>query len=472
MYIYIIHKSKNSYSIFAKKIIYMKRFILLSILVGCVLNLVSCKKKELPQKENLYTTIEITVENENGERISDEYVKMFDEKTYSLFKENHLTKALEESKTDKDGTAIFKLENSKWFSDKTSIELMFTIVRHIDNGNYSFSSKGGSIKKNNKARFIITIPHMEETPNSAFVIEKNILKSIINKNLTYIVLPSEIKGIANNVFEKSNVTEVVLNNGIEWIGDECFLGSKIKKINFPSSLKHIGCAAFQDCMELERADMSNTQIETISESIFLDSGIKEIIFPVNLKKISSESFSGTENLKNVRINESIKEIDIRAFYKSGLTSITLHNSLSQIGYMAFAYCDKLAKIENISNVAENEGIIDLGAFQNCTSLTEITLPDNITRMEGYTFIECKNLKYITLPQSLMSVGEQGLRTNYDINKIVFKSMSVPEFIDSKGKPISNVLPFVKNINEISVPLKSIETYKNQWTSYAIKIKGI
>lgn len=450
----------------------MKRFILSSILVGCILNLVSCKKKELADKDNLYTTIEITVENENGERITDEYVKMFDEKTYSLFKDNHLTKALEESKTNKDGIAIFKLENSKWFSNITSIELMFAVVRHIDNDNYSFSSKGGSIKKNNKASFTITLPHKETTPNSAFIIEKNILKSIIDKKLTYIVLPSEIRGIANNVFEKSNVTEVILNDGIEWIGDGCFLGSNIKKINFPASLKHIGCAAFQDCKELEYVDMSKTQIETISESIFLDSGIKEIIFPVNLKKISSESFSGTENLQNVRINESTKEIDIRAFYKSGLTSITLHNSLRQIGYMAFAYCDKLAKIENTSNVAENEGIIDLGAFQNCTSLTEITLPDNISRMEGYTFIECKNLKNITLPQSLISIGEQGLRTNYDINKIIFNSINVPEFIDSNGKSISNVLPFVKNINEISVPLKSIETYQKQWSSYASKIKGI
>lgn len=86
------------------------------------------------------------------------------------------------------------------------------------------------------------------TPASAFIIENNILKGIIDKNLTSIVLPTEVKEIANNVFEKSNVMEVILNDGIEWIGDECFLGSNIKKINFPPSLKHIGSAAFAFCI--------------------------------------------------------------------------------------------------------------------------------------------------------------------------------------------------------------------------------
>lgn len=450
----------------------MKRIILLSILVGCLLSLWSCKKKELPQKDNLYTTIEITVENGNGEKLSGEYVKMFDEKTYALFKDNHLTKALLESKTSKDGIAVFTLENSKWFTDKTSVELMFAIVKNIDNNNYRHYSIGGTIKKNDKNKFTIIFQQKEVTPASVFIIENNILKGIIDKNLTSIVLPTEVKEIANNVFEKSNVIEVVLNDGIEWIGDECFLGSNIKKINFPPSLKHIGSAAFQDCKDMERADLSKTQIETISESVFLDSGIKEIIFPSVLKKISSESFSGTENLKNVTINETIKEIDYRAFYKSGLTSITLHNNLNKIGYMAFAYCVRLTKIEKSSNVAENKGTIGLGAFQNCTSLTEITLPDNISRMEGYTFIECEKLRNITLPKSLKSIGEQGLRTNYNINTIVFKSENVPGFTNSEDKPIANVLPFVDNIAEISVPKEYIETYKNKWTSYTKKIKGI
>lgn len=433
----------------------------------------SCQKKEEPQKENKYTTIEVTVEKENGEKISEEYVKMFDEKTYALFQENHLTKALAESKTNKDGIAVFTLDNSKWFNNGESVELMFTVLQRIDNNNYTYSSKGGTIRKNEQTKFTIVFSRKEVTTESALVIENNILKSITDKSVTSVILPSEVKEIANNVFEESEISEIILNEGLEKIGDKCFLGSKIKKINFPSSLKHIGIAAFSDCKEIESADMSNTKIETMSESIFLDSGIKEIIFPSNLKKISSESFAGTDNLQKVTINESIKDIDTFAFYKSGLSSICLHNSLKQIGYMAFAYCSKLSKIEIKHDSPSNDnGTIGIGVFQNCVLLTDVELPDNITKMEGYTFIECNNLKNITLPKSLKSIGELGLRTNYNINTIVFKSENVPDFTDSEGKPVSNVLPFVENITEISVPKQSLETYKSKWTSYTKKIKGI
>lgn len=452
----------------------MNKIILSLLLIIGISNFISCQKKENPDKESLYTLVEVTVENEKGEKISSQYVKMFDEKTYSMFKDNHQTKAQAESITNKDGKATFTLENSKWFDGKSSIELMFAVLELIDQNNYTYSSKGGTVKKNSNAKFTIIFP--SKTPeipsDQVLVIEDNILKGITDNNLTSIVLPENVKEIANNVFERSNITEITLNNGVEKIGEECFLKSKIKKINFPSSLKEIGKAAFQDCTNLESIDLSNTQIEIIPESAFLDSGLKDITLPKNIKKISGESFSGTENMRNITINESIKEIGSRAFYKSGLTDITLPNSLNKIGYMAFADCFNLTKIDKTSETSANEGLIDVGAFQNCTSLSEVILPDNITRIEGYTFIECAKLNKLSLPKSLKSIGEQGLRTNYDIGTIIFNSTQIPDFTNENGNPIFNVLPFFDNINGITVPQQSVDDYKNRWTLYSQKIKGI
>lgn len=449
----------------------MNRILLFLVLTSCVLNFVSCKKDETHIKDNLYTNIEIIVENEKGEKIEGQFVKMYDENSYKLFEKDHLTKAKAESMTNKNGIATFTLENAKWFNNKSSIELMFVVVDHIDNNNYKFLSNGGTITKNSNSKFTIIFPS-KETPSSALVIENDILKSVTDKSLTSIILPSNVKEIANSVFEKSNITEIILNEGIEKIGDKCFLESKIKRINFPSSLKYIGRLAFQDCIHIESVNLSKTQVESIPEAAFLDSGLKEIVLPTSLKEISSEAFCGTNNLKNISINESVTEIGSMAFYKSGLTNVTLHNNLSQIGYMAFADCMNLTKIEKASKSGNNEGFIDIGAFQNCTALTEVTLPDNITRIEGYTFIECKKLNKVSLPINLRSIGEQGLRTNYNINTIIFNSKRIPDFINDKGEKISNVLPFVNNINEINVPKQSVEDYKKTFTSYAHKIKGI
>lgn len=448
-----------------------KLFLSLLLLISSVLNFSSCKKKDIPNKESLYTTVEITVKNEQGKNISGVYVKMFDEKTYSLFKEDHTTKAQAESITNKDGIAVFTLENSKWFKLNESAELMFSVLEETDSNNYQFSSKGGTIKKNSKTKFTIILPEKAIPSVSSLIIENNVLKGITDKSLTSIVLPSYVRGIADNAFNMSSITEITLNDGIESIGDGCFLKSKIKNINFPSSLKYIGRAAFQDCTQLESADMSITQIETIMEAAFLDSGIKNIVLPKNLKKISSESFSGTANLNSIIISESIKEIGSRAFYKSGLENITLPNTLEKIGYMSFAECHKLSAVKKASGTIADKGIVDTGAFQNCVSLTEVNIPDNISYLKGYTFIGCEKLNKIFLPKSLKAIGEQGLRTNHNVGIIVFNSSAVPDFINENGDKIYNVLPFVEYINEISVPKQNVDEYKSKWTDYANKIKG-
>lgn len=308
--------------------------------------------------------------------------------------------------------------------------------------------------------------------NSVLVIENNILKSITDKNISSVVLPSNVKEIANNVFEGSNITKIILNEGIEKIGDACFLNCKIKDINFPSSLKHIGRAAFQDCTQLEKADISKTGIEMLSEAVFIDSGLKEITLPSCLKEISSEAFCGTHNLQNISFGPSIIKIGNYAFYKSGLTDISLHNNFVSIGHMAFANCEKLTRIDYTASPVENECTIASGAFQNCISLVEVSLPDNTTILEGYTFIGCENLKKISLSKSLKSIGDLGLRTNFDVQTILFKSLEVPEMSNMSKSTISNVLPFVNNINEILVPKQSVEKYKNRLSSYANKIKGV
>lgn len=348
---------------------------------------------------------------------------------------------------------------------------MFVVIEQFDKDNYRFSSEGGTVKKNDKASFTIIFPTPKDTSVTNLIIEDNILKGITDKNLTSVILFPNIKEITNNVFERSNITEITLNDGIEKIGNECFLGSKIKKINFPSSLKFIGTSAFLDCNELEEIDMSKTQIEILSESIFFDSGLKNIILPQNLKIISSEAFCGTDKLQNIKINKSIEEIGFMAFYKSGLTNIIFHNNIKEIGFMAFADCINLTKVDTSSEIWSNECLIDLGAFQNCISLTEVILPENVSRLEGYTFIECKKLNKFFLPKNLKSIGEQGLRTNYNINTIIFNSTQIPEFINEKGVSTSNVLPFVDNINEIIVPQESTKEYKNRFASYSNKIKG-
>lgn len=155
------------------------------------------------------------------------------------------------------------------------------------------------------------------------------------------------------------INRVVLASGITKIGRHAFFHcTSLKSVVVLSTVEEIEAGAFQDCTSLEYMDLSKTKITRISE----------------------ETFRGCKNLKQVVLPKTITRIEANSFLGCGaLESINL---------------SALKELKRIGS----------GAFSNCISLKELTLPEQVSQIGGGAFLNCKGLESITIPGKVSDLG--------------------------------------------------------------------
>lgn len=93
-------------------------------------------------------------------------------------------------------------------------------------------------------------------------------------------------------------------------------------------------------------------------------------------------------------------IGANAFLMNGLTGITLPNTVTNIGFQAFAECTNLTTAALPDTVRS----IEEGAFEGCSSLTNVTIPEGLKSIEANAFSLCGSLTYLTLPDTVVIIG--------------------------------------------------------------------
>lgn len=94
--------------------------------------------------------------------------------------------------------------------------------------------------------------------------------------------------------------------------------------------------------------------------------------------------------------------EVVRFLNKDATEAVIPEGVTRIGNYAFVECYSLANI----TIPDSVSSIGKHAFRSCSSLTCATIPDGVTEIGEYAFNGCSSLTSVTIPDSVTSIGER------------------------------------------------------------------
>ena len=189
------------------------------------------------------------------------------------------------------------------------------------------------------------------------------------------------------------------------------------------------------------ASIGNNRVTRIGEGAFFScSGLTSVTIPDSVTSIGDRAFSDCRGLTGVTIGNGVTRIGDFAFADcSGLTDVTIPASVTSIGSDAFAWCYNVREaclpgvrcglpLDNLTNLVISDGTtsIEAGAFEGCAGLESVTIPASVTSIGVNAFCRCSNLTDFSVdPQNGFYMFKDGLLLTKDGKTLV-------EGINSQG----------------------------------------
>ena len=265
----------------------------------------------------------------------------------------------------------------------------------------------------------------------------------------------EVDGIFYDIISSSNLTVAVTYEGSSPFA---YSDEYMFEVTIPSSVTYnwetysvtsIGDEAFYECSNLFGITIPES-VTSIGEAAFENcSSLASITIPDGVTSIANDAFEGTAWYDNqpdgvayagkvlykykgtmpentsIEVREGTVSINPYAFQScSGLIAITLPESVTSIGHDAFYNCSSLASITIPGGITS----IENGTFLYCSSLASIILPVGVTSIGQSAFGHCESLSTIILPEGLPSIGLNAFAYCSGLT-----SITIPESVTSIGQ---------------------------------------
>ncbi len=321
-----------------------------------------------------------------------------------------------------------------------------------------------------------------------------------SENLESIKTPATITEIEAEAFTNyKSLKRVEFHDNLTKIGVWSFACCEsLEELILPENLKVIDNGAFISCTSLENISLPKT-LEFIDKNAFVNTAFYNKdsnwengalyldAYLIDASKVSNSytvkdgtlaiagsAFSDNKSVQNIKLPNGVKYICRGTFSRSGISSITIPESVVTIGDYSFDRCESLVSINvdknnqyysSVDGVLFNknktalilypsaryadsfsvpDGVvkIEANAFEN-TKLMSITLPDTLETLGEYAFSYSENLKSITIPNKVKNIPYCAFENSQSLQEVNLPQNLETLSIRSFGK--------CKNLEKIILP---------------------
>jgi len=181
---------------------------------------------------------------------------------------------------------------------------------------------------------------------------------------------------------KKEGTEYLILQGVESIEDYAFYRcTSLTNITIPNSVTSIGQEVFSDCRRLTNITIPNSVTSIGSNAFRYCISLTNIVIPSSVTSIGDHAFYDCESLTSINVDSNNEK------YMSDNGVLYTKDKKTLIKYPSKKDGTKYIIMQGVASIGDN-------AFEFCSSLTSITIPDSVTSIGDDAFYKCDSLSVL------------------------------------------------------------------------------
>ena len=238
-------------------------------------------------------------------------------------------------------------------------------------------------------------------------------------------LPRTLKKIGKNAFGYNVLLkELIIPESVEEIGENLlFYSIKVEKVRLPDNLEVMNDMLFAECWKLKEVNIPS-KLREMYDNIFINCcevSPSVAILPETVEILDGSPYYGISTIEETVVPKNVRVLRQTFSGMAGLRKVTiLTDKLTEIGDDAFNWCSALEEV-NIP-----DGIIRIGdhAFFWNLRLRKINIPSTVTRIEKHAF-DSAPLDSIDIPAGVTFIGRNAFWNNSKLQKVYARPIIPP-----------------------------------------------